>query len=174
MSLRLLILGLLATTGCTFGDGGDETDTDDPPIPDGSSADCGDTPPVIEEVWVEDGGMTTYEGDEYPSIVVRARVTDEDADLHYYEMAVWYDTGVDGRVLTEGTQFQTFATLSDQECEVPEATVGMIIMLAGSPPFSTEVEFGVIVSDDEGHDSGDGDTAVAVFTTPDESGSYDR
>lgn len=164
---------LLTLAGCTPG-GGQGDDTDTIPIPDGhKDEDCGETPPVVELVTIEDGGLHDFEGTMLPTIKISADTTDADGDLHYYEMMVWWDLVVDGQVEAEGTPLNTYGTLSDTDCSVDDVTLSMIMGLrGGDPPYSTEVEFGVRIYDDLMHESNEGELATASFTLPDANGDY--
>ena len=155
---------------------GDGKETDPPPPP-GTSGDCGENPPVITDVWVEDGGMYQFEQDQiFPSVLIWADVEDEDKDLNYYSMRVWFDEVIDGRVLAEGDYAETQGTLSSEDCSVPSAQVGLRLAVTSSqysPNFSVETEFGVVVYDDEDNPSNDEEPLEAdAFFTPDENGEY--
>jgi hypothetical protein len=133
---------------------------------------------VIESVVVEDGGMFEFEqGVIHPSVMIRVEAYDEDADLTFYTMRVWWDDVVDGRVLTEGVEYrEIYGTLDDDDCTVSRATVGMRLAITGEPPGSpeywTETEFGVVILDDKENASNEYVPVTASFMTPNAEGVY--
>ncbi len=169
----LFALLLLSLAGCSWSAETVE-ETDDIPIPDGhKDEECGETAPVVEAVYVQDGGMHDFEGTMLPTIRISADTVDEDGDLHYYEMHVWWDLVVDGHVEPEGVPMDVYGTLSDTECSVDDVTLSMIMGLrGGDPPYSTEVEFGVRILDDLENESNDGALATASYVLPDANGDY--
>lgn len=168
----LLVLTLVAaSSGCT--DDGEDTGviiadgTDDPG--------CGETPPSIDQFTVTYQGMSEGDacGDEiHPLIRIETVASDADSDLTYWTLRVWYDDTIDGQVAAEGEYFEVFGTLSDEECDVANATVAMLLCVTGNPPYSTELEFGAVLMDDSDNKSNDGVTVVQVFTTPDADGNF--
>ena len=135
--------------------GGDDTV---PIIADsGGGDDCGSTPPVIEALTIEDGGMS--EGDACgaeirPRVKISADMHDDDGDLSYWEMRVWWDEAIDASVDTSGAPQTVHGTVGE-ECSVHDLTASMLLCVNGSGvPFDTDLEFGVVILDYHEHDSG--------------------
>ena len=153
--------------------GGSEEDSDQTiEAGDGASAECGSNPPVIEELVISDAGMSS--GDECgdsvrPMIRIQANASDPDGDLHYWTLRVWWDDAIDSQ--TSGEYSEVGGTSGD-ECAVHTAQLAMKLCVTGDPPFSTPLEFGAVLFDDEDNASNAGEPAFATFTTPDESGTY--
>ncbi len=57
------------------------------------------TPPEIDGIVIEEGDGTA----EGPSLLVALTASDEDADLHSYQIELWFDDEIDGFV-DQGTQ----------------------------------------------------------------------
>lgn len=157
--------------GCSGGK--DTADTSEPPAPGTSgNQDCGDTPPAIEDMVISDYGFFQCEAVEWPSILIQTQVSDSDGDLTYYTKQLWWDTTIDGVVDPSGSPLESQKTLSETPCSTSQADLGLILCITGAPPYSTEVEFGVVVFDADGNPSNNGVPTVATFTTPDENGNY--
>ena len=166
---RLMLL--LLSIGCNGAVGGD---TDSPPSPASHSDQCGGNEPIIDEIEISNYGLTVFgEGPnakEWPAILIDVSATDEDGDLDNYTMKVWFDSYPDGSVAITGDPLKSAATVSEDDCAVPDATLGMVIAVNGNPPAATELEFGVVIVDAEGHQSNEGVPELVVFVTPDEDG----
>ena len=171
MRLSLWCVPLIFCMGCGPGYGKGE-DTRDVPIPKSSQDECGDTDPLLVDLRIEDGGLKQYEQDVYPSIMIWADLTDEDSDLHYYTLQVWYDDVVDGFVNTSSTPQEVRGTLSSTECSVASTSVAMQLAVTGNPPYQTEVEFGVIAYDNLDNPTNNGNPTIETFVTPDHEGNY--
>ena len=134
--------------------------------------DCGDTAPAVDNVVISDYGFFQCEAIEWPAILIQTYASDVDGDLTFYTKKLWWDTTVDGVVDTVGTPLESQKTLSEEPCSTGQADLGLILCITGSPPYSTEVEFGLVVTDAKGNESNNGVPFTAVFTTPDENGNY--
>ncbi len=158
---------LLCTLLAACTPGGDGTNTDIP-IPSGSADDCGTSSPVIEEATIRDGGPQQFDQGTFPSIIISADTSDEDGDLHYYEMRVWWDDEIDGSVDTSEAYQEVYGTVSNTECATFRTTFSMQLGINGSEdlPYATELEFGVVVYDDLENATNGGDPTIVVFTTP--------
>ncbi|MFK7926623.1 MAG: hypothetical protein AB8H79_00425 [Myxococcota bacterium] len=169
-----LVMGMILA-GCNgAGDGADDG-TGDPPDPIGRGECSNDGAPTftLQASAAEPQLYETSEGIRcLPTVRIEARdVEDVDGDLTFYEMEVWFDGVIDGRVLQEGIKLQTKSAVDGDDCKVPSLPgIGMNIGIAGggttSPAFNTETEFGVIVQDDNGNSSNDGVTQVVSVVTP--------
>jgi hypothetical protein len=173
MRWTLLGAALFALVACDGGDGSG-IDTDKPPIPRGRG-DCGDTPPTIDQLVIEAGDPDWFETSDgikcLPTVNITITPSDEDGDLTYYKMDVWWDGVVDGRVLPEGPLSRIEGALSQEDCDVfnvPGITMRLGIAGGGvtSPAFNTETEFGVVVYDDVNNESNDGVPTVGSVVTP--------
>ena len=173
----LLVVGGLALVGCKDGNGNNPDDTGSGiPNPDGTDKDCTlDHAPqfelrasAVEPDWYETSSGVKC----LPTVLIEAvDITDDDGDLTYYKMDVWFDGVVDGRVLTEGVKSRIENRIEGEDCEVDFLPgVGMKLGIAGggtsSPAFDTETEFGVVIQDDNGNESYDGEPKVISVVTP--------
>ena len=135
--------------------------------PSGVAANCGDSPPVITELEVEEGDpFTLSNGNIVPGLFVNAKVTDADGDLHWYEMKVWFDEVIDGVVEPEGNYYEAYGPRGDLDCGVEITEVPLRIAVNGYPPQGQPVEVGVIVYDDMENPSNDGVPFVVEFDSP--------
>ena len=169
---QVLMLAVLAVLSACKGEGEDQTD----PIEagNGASAECGLTPPVIEELVVSDAGMSTGDacGDSIrPMIRVQANSSDQDGDLHYWTLRVWWDEVIDSQ---ESGEYAEVGGTSGDDCAVSTAQLAMKLCVTGNPPFSTSIEFGAVLFDDEDNASNGGKPVFATYTTPDEAGDYEE
>lgn len=168
---QVWMVAAFAVLGACNGEDAEETDAIT--AGDGASAECGSTPPVIEELVVSDAGMST--GDECgdsirPMIRVQANSSDADGDLHYWTLRVWWDDVIDSQ---ESGEYAEVGGTSGEDCRVSTAQLAMKLCVTGDPPFSTPMEFGAVLFDDEDNASNGGEPIFATFTTPDESGTYE-
>lgn len=160
---------VLLSVGC--GPSGDDSGlNDDPPIPRGRDGDCGDNNPVIEELTATITDPDLYETTQgvqcLSTVTISIVPFDEDGDLDYYLMDVWWDETIDGRVLAEGP-FQRVENSLGEACEVTTMqSVSMRLGIGGSPPHNTEIEFGAVLEDSAGNRSDDGVPQVVSLVTP--------
>lgn len=161
-------IGVLAfLAACTSGD-----DTGTLPADSGAGDNCGDTPPVIETLEIVDGGMSdpaesdVCGSEPTPRIRINVKAHDDDGDLHYWQMRVGWDAAVDGSV---GTNAEVEGSIGNS-CDVPDANLAMILCVTGDPALDSDLEFGAVILDDMGHESGA--PQIALFHTPDAEGNY--
>lgn len=168
-ALPSLALLLAFGVGCT---GKDEEDTA-PPLdtePHEDTATClGGLAPVIEELWLENTGLDTYEGIEYPTLTVWASASDEDWDLNAYRMKIWYDADINGAVdNSQDTTLVQEGTVVPDECGAPTAQVGLRIYLGGGAlDYDSLYEWGATVTDANGYES---ELAITTGYTPTSTG----
>lgn len=165
-----VLLPILGLTAC--GSKEDSAAQDIPPPVPSDEVACGDSAPTIEALTIADNGFFQCEQKDWPSLLITAETTDPDGDLTFYEYRLWWDTEVDDHVDTSGSYLDVVKTLSDGDCDVPSANLAMILCITGNPPYSADVEFGVVIYDAEGNPSHGGEATVASFTTPDADGNY--
>lgn len=150
---------------------GEETGTL-PADSDGAGADCGTNPPVIETLDITFDGMSdpavsdVCGAEPVPMLRIQARATDEDGDLHYWQMRVRWDETVDAAVAATAESVEVTGSVG-LECGVFTADVATLLCLGGEPPYNTEIEWAAVVSDDLDHESNE---VIAVYTTPSASG----
>jgi len=168
------VMGMILA-GCHGAGGGADDATGDPPDPIGRGECANEGAPTFT-LQASAAPPQLYETTDgircLPTVRIEARdVEDVDGDLTFYEMEVWFDGVLDGRVLQEGIKLQTKSAVDGDDCKVPSLPgIGMNIGIAGggttSPAYNTETEFGVIVQDDNGNSYNDGETQVVSVGTP--------
>ena len=135
--------------------------------PSGVAANCGSSEPVITEVELEESDpFTLGNGSVVPGLLVNAKLTDADGDLHWYEMKVWFDDVIDGEIDTTQPYYEAYGTRGDLDCGVSLTEVPLRVAVNGNPPANTEVEVGVIVYDDMGNATNGGEPTIIAFVTP--------
>lgn len=148
---------------------GDDVDND---CDDATIDSCGDTAPVLEVVVAEEGGIETTDacGDpNTPYIHVTGTVADTDGDLHAYTVHLGWDSTIDGAVEVSGSDAVEATGTYGMACGVTKLDIQLKLCVTGNPPYATELEFGMTVTDSEGQTS---NLATTVFTTPNEDGTY--
>jgi hypothetical protein len=167
-------IGIFTVLLTCFGCGQDDNRsglTDSVPIPRGRGDDCGETNPVIQELTVAVTDPQIYETSQGPRCLPTVSITvvpfDEDGDLHYYLMDVWWDDEIDGVVAPQGPFQRIEGTIQGEECEVTSVPgITMRLGIGGSPPYETEIEFGVVIEDATGNRSNNGVPMVQPVVTP--------
>jgi hypothetical protein len=167
-SPSLLAFAAVALAACK---GEEPVDTDPITATTGNPA-CGETDPVVEALTITNDGMS--EGDQCggtsrPQVRIETDGHDDDGDLHYWTLRVWWDEDVDG-VVDPHTAYQEVHGTAGDDCTVDDLTSAMLLCVNGNPPFATELDFGVVLIDALEHKSNGGEPIVQSFTTPDESG----
>lgn len=141
------------------------------PLPQATSTiTCGTTAPVIDSFTITDNGLYICEKGQpaSPSILLSIAVHDDDGDLTVYELDAVWDTTIDGMFDDSASSYHNIGTLSTDECSVSQTTLGLILCMGGGdPPYSTLVEFGVVVTDELGNVTNYGEPTVTSATTPD-------
>jgi len=164
-SLAWLLMGPLIA--CTDGD----TDTDEPPdITDGTHTEtCGGVAPIADELWISNGGLRNFEGDEAPTVSLELHLTDEDGDLHQGTMEIWFDETLDDDVDTSGDPDaeRIYSGIGDA-CFTDAATLNLAIRVGTVFDYNTPYEFAALFVDAEGLAS---NVLVNSGVTPKEDGS---
>jgi hypothetical protein len=133
-----------------------EDSSNAPPInqDDSGEAACTGTPPVLEEVVIQDGGQIQAEdGTMYDSLLIAGRATDVDRDLHIVDLDIWYDDLVDGSVDTGGAALSAdaYRMIDLEPCEAPSAQYGYKLPVDGNTLSSgVSYEFALIFYDSIG------------------------
>ena len=131
---------------------------------------CGGTAPVIEELSCENTGMQFYPdaGIDLPTFTIRAKISDEDADITSYTMLIEFDDVIDNSLDDHAQDLTITGTLGSNACSVSQGDIGASVYLQGGPPYhSTEYEWYVSIFDAAGERS---QADMIVCTTPNESG----
>jgi hypothetical protein len=137
----------------------DEEEPEDSAPPINQDTDTGGVThaPVVAEL-IFDSCVYPFadEGDQ-PAILVAARATDEDADIHFISMDVWWDATVDGQVDVTGPAKTGTEPYHVQDAEThenldaaSEVTFGTYLNVTGDEAwllYETEHEFAVVVYD---------------------------
>jgi hypothetical protein len=178
--MRPACAALLLTACSGFGGAGwgDGDDSDEPiPAGDGDTSDeiCGGGAPEILKFEAEYEGISEgaeCEGVTLPVVGFAVDVTDPDGDLDFCTTHLWIDTVVDGQFDVDGPHIEMGRTLGD-DCEVFTTTLSLSQCVNGERiPYTTEVEFGLVVVDAAGQESNGGVPVAVVFTTPDVDGEF--
>jgi hypothetical protein len=135
-------------------DGGDEFIA-----PGSATANCGDNPPVIDVLTVEEGDTL---GNDVPSVRITANALDEDYDLHWYQMRVWYSEDQATSEARTGEYFEIYG-YSGEDCNTQAAALRMQIGVTGNPPEDTDMWWTVVVYDDQENPS---EPVTEFFRTP--------
>ncbi len=150
-------LGLCALMGAwTAGCGKDKSDSADEDgttelAGGGGDAECGGTPPVITAIQCSAAGLKAPEQDaeELPFLLMEMFIEDEDQDLNFMEVEIYFDDVVDGAVSTQDIVYPPIQIpLSQDECLDATATVNIDVFVNGtSPRFNSNYEWGVVIRD---------------------------
>ena len=111
------------------------------------------TPPSIDSMGVTQGQGT----DDGPSILVQLQASDEDGDLHDYQVQIWFDDEVDGAV--DRTSYNRMTpgpvSLDVLACGAPaiSSEVEIVLLGEGVLNFDTVYEFAAVITDASGLDS---------------------
>jgi hypothetical protein len=174
MSTKGLLLFVVVALGCVDDDlkGGD---TDIPPPTGHEPIECGDTDPEVYDITISNNGLYEFgEGSQtttWPSVLVEVSAMDIDGDLTTYILDLWYDTNVDGQMHSTAVNLVHRASSnSGEDCTVEATTVSSIIAIGGNPPMDQLVEFGAMVTDENGNESDGGVPFTVAFHTPNSSG----
>lgn len=137
---------------------------------DSDAVECFGADPVVGMVTLENGGNQDFEGELHPTILIWAEVTDEDGNLDFVTMDLWWDEEPDGAVdsSTDPLASNSFVPNTDAEpCGQKAETVGLYLQVGGGIPYDTQMDFAVRITDSETEVS---NVAVATGFTPTETG----
>jgi len=145
-SLIAVALGLV---GCT---GKIPEDSNDPPaLTTEDTGECNLHAPVITNVEVTNGGMSTFDNGTFPTIGLAMEVDDDDGDLDILGMFVWFDDVVDGAVDQSGEPaFDAPAYLFQDAEPCGKFSAGLTLkpaVTSGTLDYSTRYEFAVVAED---------------------------
>ena len=145
-SLLAVVLGLVGCAEKTV-----EDSSEPPPLTKGDTADCNLNAPVITEVEVSNGGMSTFDNGTFPTIGLAMKVEDDDGDLDVIGMFVWFDDVVDGAVDQSGeASFDAPAYLYENAEPCGKFSAGLTLapaVTSGTLDYSTRYEFAVVAED---------------------------
>ena len=134
---------------------------------------CGGASPGIQSVPCENSGVQNHQDyGNVPTFTIWVNATDEDADLTNYQLYVDIDAELDGTESEDDIELTPVSgNLSNNNCSIDEANVGLTIFMQGGPPnFDTTYEWYVRVSDTLGAISS---PEMVVCRTPDSDGAGD-
>ena len=161
---------LLLALACTKTPAGEDSGLSLTGSDTGDEVECFGNDPVVGSVTLENGGSQDFEGELYPTVLIWAEVTDEDGNLDFVTMDLWWDEEPDGTLDSSGDPqgSSSFVPNSDAEkCAQTAETVGLYLQVGGGIPYDTEMDFGVRITDSESEVS---NVAVATGFTPTETG----
>ena len=111
------------------------------------------TPPSIDAMGVLQGQGT----DDGPSILIQLQASDEDGDLHDYQVDIWFDDELDEAV--DRTSYNRITpgpvSLDVVACSAPtiSSEVEIVLLGGGVLNFDTVYEFAAVVTDASGLES---------------------
>jgi len=154
--------------GCSSEDDG----KDGPPIygsDDTGDESCAGTPPNIIYMSIENGGLQQFEGASWPTILLQVEARDDDGDLEFATVELWWDTDVDASVDTSSEPLTKKIFTSDSEpCRQNDGNYGLYIQVGTGLQYNTTYDFAARVGDASGLRS---EFEIESMTTPKEDGS---
>jgi hypothetical protein len=166
--IRLFPLVSLALLGCTP----EEESKDGPPIYTGGDTgeeSCAGTAPTIIYMTIENGGMKDFEGALWPTVLLQVDARDDDGDLDFATLEMWWDNEVDGTVDTSGEPLTKKIFTSDSKpCRQNDGSYGLYLQVGTGLTYNTTYDFAARVGDSSGLRS---EIEVESMTTPKEDGS---
>lgn len=166
--IRLFPLIAMALIGCTS----EEDGKDGPPIYTGTDTgeeSCAGTAPSIIYMTIENGGMKDFEGALWPTILLQVDARDDDGDLDFATLEMWWDQEVDGTVDTSGEPLTKKIFTSDSlPCRQNDGSYGLYLQVGTGLAYNTTYDFAARVGDASGLRS---EIETESMTTPKEDGS---
>lgn len=161
-------LAALLLVGCTGKD--DAQDSELPPIRgDETQAPCLGHDPVVTNLELSNGGNTDFDGTVYPTLLFTVSGTDEDGNLNYVTLDIWYEAGGEGEFEPSGdSQISNAMSTGADDCEELEADFRLKVQVGGSLDYNTTYDVAVQVTDQAGEVS---NVFTGVGTTPKADGS---
>jgi len=161
-SLPFLLLG------CTP----EESDKSGPTIPGGDDTgeeSCAGTAPNIIYMSIENGGLKNFEGAMWPTILLQVEARDDDGDLEFATVEMWWDDEVDSSVETSDDPLTKKIFTSDSlPCRQNDGSYGLYLQVGTGLQYNTTYDFAVRVGDASGMRS---EIEIESMTTPKEDGS---
>ena len=163
--LPLLSLGFLACTPA-------EDDKGGPPIYSGSDTgeeSCAGTAPTIIYMTMENGGLKDFEGAMWPTVLLQVDARDDDGDLDFATLEMWWDKEVDGQVDTSTDPLTKKIFTTDAEsCRQNDGSYGLYLQVGTGLSYNTAYDFAARVGDASGLRS---EVEIESMVTPKEDGS---
>ena len=147
--------------------GGVEDTNTAPPLRTDDTEVCAGADPVIEGVTLSNGGVVDFEGVDYPTIRIAADTTDEDGNLNYVTMELWYSEFGDPNTDAEAQSGKTFS-IDPTECGVEAYVFALNLQVGTGLQYNTEYTIAVRITDEQGEVS---NIAQATGYTPKQDGS---
>lgn len=166
MKTSLALLPFLIL-GCSADD-----DKDGPPIygnDDTGEESCAGTAPVIIYMAIENGGLKDFEGAQWPTIKLQVEARDDDGDLEFATVEMWWDAEVNASVDTSADPLtQKIFTSDSLPCRQNDGNYGLFLQVGTALNYNTTYDFAVRVGDASGMRS---DFKIKSMVTPKEDGS---
>lgn len=160
--LPFLILGCSA----------EQDDKGGPPIygtDDTGEESCAGTPPTIIYMAIENGGLQNFEGADWPTIKLQVEARDDDGDLEFATVEMWWDDEVDATVDTNSEPLTKKIFTSDSlPCRQNDGNYGLYLQVGTALNYNTTYDFAVRVGDASALRS---EFEIKSMTTPKEDGS---
>lgn len=140
------LLALLAVA-CTGKD--TPVDSELPPIRgDETAAPCLGHAPVAVALELGNGGVTDFDGTPYPTILFNVLATDEDGNLNYVTLDIWFQAGGEGDFTPSGDpQVSSAMSTGADDCGQSEAELKLKVQVGEGLDYNTAYDFGVRVTD---------------------------
>jgi hypothetical protein len=165
---KSLALFPLLILGCS----GEDDDKGGPPIygtDDTGEESCAGTAPTIIYMDIVNGGFKDFEGAQWPTIKLQVEARDDDGDLEFATVEMWWDAEVDASVDTESDPLTKKIFTSDSlPCRQNDGNYGLFLQVGTGLNYNTTYDFAVRVGDASGMRS---DFKIKSMTTPKEDGS---
>jgi len=165
---RLLPLLALSCLACSP----DEEEKDGPPIYGGSDTgeeSCAGTPPTIIYMDIENGGFKDFEGAQWPTILLQVDARDDDGDLEFATLEMWWDAEVDGQVDTSSEPLtKKIFTTDALPCRQNDGSYGLYLQVGTGLGYNTAYDFAARVGDASALRS---EVEIESMVTPKEDGS---
>jgi hypothetical protein len=148
-----------------------DDDKDGPPIygDDTGEESCAGTPPTIIYMSIENGGFQNFEGAQWPTIKLQVEARDDDGDLEFATVEMWWDAEVDATVDTSSDPITKKIFTSDAKpCRQNDGSYGLYLQVGTGLQYNTTYDFAVRIGDASGLRS---EFEVESMTTPKEDGS---
>ena len=129
---------------------------------------CAEWAPTILSVTIENGGFQEYFGELWPTVLIQVDARDNDGDLNFATLEMWWDREVDGSVDTSRQALKKIFTSDSEPCKKVYGSYEHHLMVGMGLDYHTTYDFAVRVGDYSGRLS---QVEVESMTTPKEDGS---